>query len=548
MDYDVIIVGMGPVGALCANLAGMWGLNALVVDKSETVYTNPRAMGFDHEVMRVFGNIGLANDIAEYVMPYRPSEYLSTGSLLIKRIDAAKPPFPLGWAPNYVFSQPPVERALRNKISTLKSVTVELGSEVLSVDCTNSQADVRIQSKDGKERTVTANYVLACDGGTSPIRTRLGLKMEDLAFDEPWLVVDVILNEGAGENLPKTNVQFCESSRPCTFVVGPGQHRRWEFMINPDEQPSEVSQPEAIKKLLARWLPEDAYQLWRASAYRFHALILEQWKADRVFFLGDAAHMTPPFLAQGMCQGIRDALNLVWKIAMVKGGLAAPDFLNTYQTERVPHVRQTTLAAKEFGGVICERDSDKAAARDARLMQQMTENPGGTIRQSLIPGLTQGFVANVAPAGELFPQPLVINHVGKKALLDEFTGQSFRVVIAPGFDASALLRCLRSSQSLKGLPIHVVRLVEAEQAGVRTADDYQEVDGVLAQWLELRGCNVVIVRPDHYVYGGAVTVAWAMELLEGMELALWCRSAEQATQNDASVCDRTIRYAQAIMP
>jgi 3-(3-hydroxy-phenyl)propionate hydroxylase len=545
MDYDVIIVGMGPVGALCANLAGMWGLSALVVDKSETVYTNPRAMGFDHEVMRVFGNIGLADDIAEHIMPYRPSEYRTTGSQLIKRIDAAKPPFPLGWAPNYVFSQPPVERALRSKISGLKSVTVELGSEVLAVNSAGSQADVRIQDKDGSERTVTANYVLACDGGTSPIRTRLGLKMEDLTFDEPWLVVDVILNDGAGENLPKTNVQFCELARPCTFVVGPGQHRRWEFMINPDEQPSEISQPEAIKKLISRWLPEEDYQLWRASAYRFHALILEQWKADRVFFLGDAAHMTPPFLAQGMCQGIRDALNLVWKLAMVKEGLAAPEFLNTYQTERVPHVRQTTMAAKEFGGVICERDRDKAVARDARLIQQMAENPGGTIRQSLIPGLTKGFVSQVPPAGELFPQPLVINHLGKKALLDEFTGQSFRVVIAPGFDASALLRCLRSSQSLKGLPIHVVRLVDPQQSGLRTEDDYQEVDGVLAQWLERRGCNVVIVRPDHYVYGGAVTVAWAMELLEGMELALWCKDSDEAPKSNGGACDATVRFARA---
>jgi 3-(3-hydroxy-phenyl)propionate hydroxylase len=544
MDYDVIIVGMGPVGALCANLAGMWGLKALVVDKSETVYTNPRAMGFDHEVMRVFGNIGLADEIAGHVMPYRPSEYRTTGSALIKRIDAAKPPFALGWAPNYVFSQPPVERALRGKIADLKSVTVALGSEVLAVDSTGSQAAVRIRSKDGTERTLTADYVLACDGGTSPIRTRLGLKMEDLAFDEPWLVVDVILNEGAGEHLPKTNVQFCELARPCTFVVGPGQHRRWEFMINPDEQPTEISQPEAIRKLISRWLPETDYQLWRASAYRFHALILEQWQSDRVFFLGDAAHMTPPFLAQGMCQGIRDALNLVWKLALVKGGLAAPAFLTTYQAERIPHVRQTTLAAKEFGAVICERDSEKAAIRDARLIRQMTENPEGTVRQSLIPGLSQGFVAQVAPAGELFPQPMVINHAGKTALLDEFTGQSFRVVIAPGFDASALLRCLRSSQSLKGLPIHVVRLVGPQQPGPRTADDYQEVNGVLAQWLESRGCNVVIVRPDHYVYGGAVTVAWAMELLEGMELALWCKKPEQVAQREGS--DPMLRFAQGL--
>jgi 3-(3-hydroxy-phenyl)propionate hydroxylase len=412
------------------------------------------------------------------------------------------------------------------------------------VDSSESHAAVRIRAKDGVERSVTAAHVLACDGGTSQIRSRLGLKMDDLAFDEPWLVVDVILNEGAGEHLPQTNVQFCELARPCTFVVGPGRHRRWEFMINPDEQPSEISQPDTIRKLIARWLPESDYQLWRASAYRFHALILEQWRADRVFFLGDAAHMTPPFLAQGMCQGIRDALNLVWKLALVKGGLAAPAFLDTYQTERVPHVRQTTLAAKEFGGVICERDKDRAAIRDARLIQQMQENPGGIIRQSLIPGLTGGFIGHVAPAGELFVQPMVINHAGKQALLDEFTGQSFRVVIAPGFDASALLRCLRSSQALKGLPIHVVRLVEPGQSGTRTADDYQEVDGLLAQWLERRGCNVVIVRPDHYVYGGAVTVAWAMELLEGMELALWGRQPERASKQQGG--DETIRFAQAL--
>lgn len=527
MDYDVIIVGMGPVGAMCANLAGLWGLKTLVVDKSEEVYANPRAMGFDHEVMRAFGNIGLAKDIADYVMPYRPSEYHTTGSHLIKRIDAAKPPFPLGWAPNYVFSQPPVERALREKLSSLQNVAVELGAEVLGVDTANAEAAIRILSKNGEERTVNASYVLACDGGTSPIRTRLGLKMEDLAFDEPWLVVDVILNEGAGETLPKTNVQFCELARPCTFVVGPGRHRRWEFMINLEEQPTEVSQPENIKKLISRWLPEGEYQLWRASAYRFHALILEQWQSDQIFFLGDAAHMTPPFLAQGMCQGIRDTMNLVWKIALVKRGLASPDLLRTYQAERIPHVRQTTLAAKEFGELICERDKDRAARRDAHLIQQMSENPGGTIRQSLIPGLSQGFIANAAPAGELFPQPKVVNNQGAVGLLDEFTGQSFRVVIAAGFDASALLQCLRSSQALEGLPMSVVRLVNDKPT---QRDEYQEADGVLGRWLDSRGCHVVIVRPDHYVYGGAMTVAWAMELLEGMELALMSQKPEASVE------------------
>ncbi|WP_332661318.1 FAD-dependent monooxygenase, partial [Brevundimonas sp.] len=134
MDYDLIIVGMGPVGAMAANLAGLWGLQTLALDKAESVYENPRAMGFDHEVMRAFANIGLTEAIAPYVMPYRASHYLTTESRLIKHIDAAKPPHMLGWAPNYVFSQPPVERELRANIASFDQVTVELGSEVLAIE------------------------------------------------------------------------------------------------------------------------------------------------------------------------------------------------------------------------------------------------------------------------------------------------------------------------------------------------------------------------------------------------------------------------------
>ncbi|MBB3240126.1 3-(3-hydroxy-phenyl)propionate hydroxylase [Pseudomonas sp. Tn43] len=534
MHYDVVIVGMGPVGALCANLAGMWGLKALIIDKSEDVYANPRAIGFDHEVMRVLGNIHLADELADHIMPYRPSEYRTTGSHLIKRIDSSKPPHPLGWAPNYVFSQPPLEKALRSKLMHLEGVTVELGGEVLQVDDSDKLATLKIRSKDGREREVTTDYVLACDGGTSPIRMDRNLEMEDLDFDEPWLVVDVLLDEGAGQDLPQTNVQFCELSRPCTFVVGPGQHRRWEFMINPDELPAEVVKEEAIKKLLDRWLPDGGYKIWRASAYRFHALILKKWKVGNIFFLGDAAHMTPPFLAQGMCQGIRDALNLVWKLAFVKKGLASASLLDTYQAERIPHVQKTTLAAKEFGKVICERDSVRAAARDAELLKLMVENPGGTIRQSLIPGLTTGLISDEhSPAGELFPQPMVIDSTGSKALLDVFTGQSLRLVFAPGFEPSRVLKQMSESEAINRLPFKVVRLVTEAAKGLRTADDFQEVDGVLSSWMEARGCEVVVVRPDHYVYGGAVTAQGAVKLLESLANALTpaAASAEHPSKN-----------------
>lgn len=519
MVYDLIIVGMGPVGATAANLAGLWGLNVLALDKAEDIYENPRAMGLDHEVMRTFDNIGLADAIASHVMPYRASHYLSGGARLIKRIDAARPPYLLGWSPNYVFSQPPVERALRARIGDFDTVQVQLGCEVLGVEQDGALSRVRVRDRHGNEHAHSSHYVLACDGGTSPIRMRLQLPMDDLAFDEPWLVVDVMLKQGAGADLPSTNIQYCEVARPCTFVVGPGRHRRWEFMINADESPVDIARPESIQHLISRWLPADAYDIWRASSYRFHALILQQWRHKQTFFLGDAAHMTPPFLAQGMCQGIRDAMNLVWKLALVRRELAQPSLLDSYQRERAPHVRRTTEVAKTFGQTICERDAERAAERDERLVQQLQARPDGIMtRQSLIPGLDSGFIDTSMGAGELFPQPQVRNHAGTVALLDRFTGQSLRLVLADDVADPQLLEHVQ--RACAHLPLHIVQLLDPASAGPASAGQYQELEGVLGAWMRERDCKVVLVRPDHYVYGTAVSSEQALALVHRLLAAL----------------------------
>jgi len=517
MNYDIIIVGMGPVGATAANLAGQWGLRTLVVDKADSVFESPRAMGFDHEVMRTFDGIGLAEAIEEYVVPYRPSRYMTTGGEVIKRIDAAQPPFSLGWAPNYVFTQPPVERALRRNIERYGNVEVLLGCEVLSVDDSADGTSVRLRSSDGgDERTVSSRYVLACDGGTSAIRSGLGLRMEDLDFDEPWLVVDVLLKEGAGTTLPDTNIQFCETERPCTFVVGPGQHRRWEFMINEGETPADMATPDSIRRLISRWLADEDYDIWRASTYRFHALVLREWRVGNIFLLGDAAHMTPPFLAQGMCQGIRDASNLIWKLALRIAGEAGDQLLESYQLERLPHVRRTTEVAKEFGQVICERNPVRAGERDARMLEELRRNPAGIVRQALIPGLQGGFILGAAPAGELFPQPMMTNLEGVKLLLDKFVGASFSLVV----DVTRLM--INSDELLQRLsraPI-AIQLVCLTDKPVREGIDYEEADAILQSWFALRNCGAALVRPDHYVYGVAADFDGVIELLDDCFAAL----------------------------
>ncbi|MEN8503541.1 MULTISPECIES: bifunctional 3-(3-hydroxy-phenyl)propionate/3-hydroxycinnamic acid hydroxylase [Paraburkholderia] len=536
VDFDLIIAGLGPVGAVAANLAGQAGLRTLVLEKSLTVFDKPRAMGFDQEIMRILGNLGLADKTAPYVMPYRPSEYRTTDASVIRRIDAAEPPFELGWAPNYVFMQPQIEGVLRENLARWPSVTVELGAQVDAVVSSEDGVSVTVMGSSTEARTYRSKYVLACDGGTSPIRTALGLDMEDLDFDEPWLVVDVVLKDGCGANLPVTNVQYCEVARPCTFVVGPGKIRRWEFMINDDETPAQVIEPAFVRRLISRWLHEGEYDIWRASSYRFHALVLRKWRSDRVFFLGDAAHMTPPFLAQGMCQGIRDAANLVWKLDLVTRGAARPRLLDTYEAERLPHVKQTTLVTKTLGKLICERDPAAARERDTRLLEEMVANPRGTVRQSLIPGLGGGLLSTSAhgPRGRLFPQPLVKKSDSLTCLLDEATGATFRVAVEAKADAALIARIADECDALHDIPVQLIVIGNERLAANAPPYAYQDIDGILVEWMRRHRCAAVIARPDHYVFGACGKAEDACGMIRELVNAL--RAGEPQESPTATTC------------
>jgi 3-(3-hydroxy-phenyl)propionate hydroxylase len=499
--YDVAIIGCGPTGVVAACLLGQAGLSVYVCDRSTEVYDKPRALALDHEIMRIFQQLHLVDEIEPWVEPFTASEYFGVDGQLIRRLTMAKRPYPLGYTPSLVFSQPRVERVLRYRARSMANVSAELGAELVALTQNGQRVSLELRTECGGERSIEAEFVIGCDGATSTTRSLAGIHLEDLDFDQPWLVVDVLVNDRGMAKLPKASAQYCEPDRPCSYLIGTGNHRRWEISLGADEDPNEAATPSATWRLLSRWLSPDDGELWRQASYRFHALVAHEWRHGRVFLAGDSAHQQPPFLGQGMCQGIRDATNLAWKLAEVMAGKisgsAAEQLLDSYELERSTHVRALTAHIKDIGAAICERDPTAARQRDQRLLAECGGVVRDTPRQELMPGLDTGWLSQRCTAGRgtMFPQPWLIDREGDQQRMDNVLGYGWRLVIT---DVS-----LPSPAARDGIVI-----MRIGPGGER------ERDGVVQAWMNYHACSAVVVRPDHYVFGGASSEAELGDLLD----------------------------------
>jgi 3-(3-hydroxy-phenyl)propionate hydroxylase len=370
--FDVAIVGLGPTGATLANLCGMWGLRTVVYERSRAPFPQPRACHLDAEIARVFQHLGFEDDLHRVLTVSAGMEYVDADGRRLFNFEGFEREPLLGWHEDYVFIQPQLDAMLRAGLQQYAHVTVNLGVDAPGL----------VELRD------VARFVVACDGGTSPVREQLGIALIDTGFDERWLVVDVMLHDPAMPRLPTIIQQVCDRQRLATFVPSHGSHRRWEFRLADDEQVPDVW------RLLGRWgVTAQNADLVRAVGYRFHALVAERWRDGNVFLAGDAAHQMPPFMGQGMCSGIRDAANLAWKLAEVTHG-GEPSLLDSYEAERRPHVAAVTALSIQAGLLLSRLSVDPSAVPEPAA-------PDPT-RWSRLPGLDLG---DEFPIGHQLPQP-----------------------------------------------------------------------------------------------------------------------------------------------
>lgn len=526
-DYEVAIIGCGPVGALAANLFGQAGLRTIVVERDAAPYPLPRAVHIDHETMRLFQSVDLAPTLLPTMREAQGHIHIGADGGVIRYLGSAGLPKRFGWANDYFFYQPELEAALRNGLRRFANVTLSRGKAVIGLE---QNADHVLVSREGAE-PVRAQYVIACDGAASFVRKTFGIPLVDLNFHEPWLVVDAELDGPislphfggvpAGADLQHLSIMLCDPRRPATLVPGRGNHRRWEFMLLPGEDDDAMMQPARVRELIAPYLGGTPHALIRAATYRFHGLLAERWQEARIFLAGDAAHQTPPFFGQGMCHGMRDVANLAWKLRAVLRGGADPALLETYQPERSPHVAAVVEAAIAAGRYICELDPEKARQRDEALRAAMGK-PAPKSASDLIPPIAAGVIdrERCAGTGARFMQPYVAFH-GERMLLDDATGGGWVLLASSREVVSQLTPAARAAwQAIGGRSFAIDNTAS-------DATSLGDLDGDLTAWLAQHSAAAVLLRPDFYVYGVAQNASDAARLLT--ELAATFFGARRGT-------------------
>ncbi|WP_189338367.1 bifunctional 3-(3-hydroxy-phenyl)propionate/3-hydroxycinnamic acid hydroxylase [Sphingobium sp. SCG-1] len=490
--FDAVIVGLGPVGAVLAALLGQEGLDVAVLERSHEVYPLPRAAHYDHEIMRVFQRVGIAQEALAHSRPAGAYEFRNAAGELLMAARRGDEQGASGWAFAYMFNQPGVERALRARLTQMPNVSMHMGQTFRSQVQHADHVEVLADGDNGETVRLEARFLIGCDGAWSPVRESLGVALEDYKFDEPWLVVDTIPLDPA--QMPTANLQICDPARPTTCVqMGPGRHR-WEFMLLPGEETEAVLKPGFVEDLISDWGVD--VEIERRAVYRFHGLIADRWRDGRVLIAGDAAHQMPPFAGQGMCSGIRDAANLAWKLTSVLKIGANSDLLDSYQAERDRSVRDYIELAIEMGRVVCTLDPVLAAQRDAAMLASMQANAIASPPPVGGPGKQGGiFVAGDPLAGTIFPQPVSVDGL---RLDDALDGRAWLIDRLGGESASDL-RYIAASDPLI--------------APFRTA---------LEAWLEENRVEAVLVRPDRYIYGAgradALLSSWRAALAADVAL------------------------------
>lgn len=481
-SLPVVVVGAGPTGTTVATLLAQYGIRCLLLDRWAAVYPQPRAVHLDDEIYRIVARLGIADEFAAISRPAQGLRLLDPAMRILAEFRRDTALSVNGFPQANMFDQPDLEALLRTNLKRYPSVELRGNVEVTGVA---EKHDGRItvtyiDRTDDSSHVVETDYLLGCDGANSVVRAQIGGQMHDMKFDQRWLVVDAAtdsdLDQWDGVH------QVCDPVRAGTYMrIGPTRYR-WEFRLLPGESADDFRTMQALRPLIAPWtsnVADDDIELIRVTEYTFRARIADRWRRENIFLLGDAAHLTPPFIGQGLGAGLRDAMNLAWKLAGVVTGELPPTVLDSYEQERKPHARHMIRIALTVGWAMTAGGEFGNLARRL-LVTRMHFVPGmrGKVVGSRTPALHRSSFVRAGHVPGRLTGTLCPNSVCPDGhRLDDLLGNGFSVITATSPTAAQ-----HATLASRGVTVCIAA-----------------PGSELAEWLRRGHVSAAIVRPDRTV-------------------------------------------------
>jgi 3-(3-hydroxy-phenyl)propionate hydroxylase len=492
---DVAVIGGGPVGMTVAALLAAHHVRVQVLERNHSTSHEPKAISIDDEALRVYQSAGMAERLLRIIVPGTGTRYYDRVGRPLFQARTGQPRRH-GYPFKNPFTQPDLERELAQHLRGQPTVSLRMGTEVTSL---SQDADgVLVRSTGGPVR---ARYVLACDGGGSRMREQLRISMTGRSYPDVWLVVDVL----GDKHDERYGMHHGDPARPRVVIPGRNGRCRYEFQLHPGEGESGVPPDfRLVRRLLAPYRDIAEDQIERAVTYRFHALVADRWRCGNVFLLGDAAHMMPPFAAQGLNSGIRDAANLAWKIADVLGDRLTDAALDSYEKERKPHVAATVALSERMRRVVMTTNPQFAARRDEYLRRVLSIEQGRDFLEHMRYRPPHVYSAGLlvdsqAPVGTMIGQPEVFDAMsGRIQVLDKLLGPGW-ALLGVGVDPGQLISEAHHVAVLHPTLLQVAagdRLPAPSAEGTTAIVDLDgRLDADLAPYQQC----CVLLRPDRFI-------------------------------------------------
>jgi 2-polyprenyl-6-methoxyphenol hydroxylase-like FAD-dependent oxidoreductase len=512
--YDVVLIGYGPVSEIMALALARQGRSVAVYERWRERFALPRAVCIDHELYRVLSALGMGKDLPAVSHAGPMYRWFNADWKELLAIDWESESISGGPEVNFIH-QPTLEKMFEDVVAACPNVEVNLGWEAVEATQTADYVELVVRDFETDERrTVRAKYLIGADGANSLVRQAIGSTQEDRGFEADWLVIDVLPHEGVTLDIPPA-AQYCNPLRPTTIVpagVKDGRYfRRWEFMRLPHETREELEHEHVAWNLLEPWVKCDQATIVRHKVYTFRSLLANTWRKGRMLIAGDAAHVMPPFMGQGMCAGLRDDWNLAWKLNLVLDGKASDDLLDTYQPERRPHVSDVIDLSMYLGKIICIPDPAKAAERDEAFFSGKAPPPPA------FPSLTDGILRRgpdgvvQAPAGLLSPHGTVRSG-DVQGRFDDVVGLGFVLVSRSAAVESELgdpQRAFLDAMSAR-------RVVIAAPGAEAGSGVWVDLDSKFTPYMEQHHIEAMLVRPDFYLYGAVSKASDINQLIDDL--------------------------------